>query len=53
MVLEMVERMRKEGACAIEITTRLINPALPLYEKLGFKRLYDNGKYIYLEYLLI
>ena len=54
MILEILERMRKEGVRSVEIVTRLINtPALTLYEKLGFKKLYDNGKYIYLEYSFV
>ncbi len=51
MILEVLKRFEKQGARSVEIVTRLTNtPALTLYEKLGFKRLYDNGKYIYLEY---
>jgi len=51
MIIEILERLKKDGVRSVEIVTRLINtPALTLYEKLGFKKLYDNGKYIYLEY---
>lgn len=53
MIRSVIDRMRGEGIRSIEIVTRLINiPALTLYEKIGFKKLYDNGKYIYLEYVL-
>lgn len=52
MIRYVLERQRKEGAHSVEILTRLINTgALTLYEKLGFKKLYDTGKYIYLEYI--
>jgi|GEM_PF-4610393 ribosomal protein S18 acetylase RimI-like enzyme len=51
MIMYALNRMRQEGAISIEICTRLINSgARTLYEKLGFKYLHDNGKYIYLEY---
>lgn len=54
MILEILGRLEKEGVRSVEIVTRLINtPALTLYEKLGFKKLYDNGKYIYLEYSFV
>ncbi len=51
MIREVLGRMQREGVRSVEIVTRLVNkPALDLYEKIGFKRLYDTGKYIYLEY---
>lgn len=51
MIRFILDRMHQEGALSVEICTRLINKnALSLYEKLGFKYLYDNGKYVYLEY---
>lgn len=51
MIMHVLDVMKKRGVRSVEIVTRLINtPALTLYEKLGFKKLYDNGKYIYLEY---
>ncbi|MBY0109733.1 MAG: GNAT family N-acetyltransferase [Candidatus Babeliaceae bacterium] len=51
MILSVLERMKKEGVRSVEIVTRLINtPALTLYEKLGFKRSHDDGKYVHLEY---
>jgi ribosomal-protein-alanine N-acetyltransferase len=51
MIRDILGRMQREGVRSVEIVTRLTNkPALDLYEKLGFKRLYDTGKYIYLEY---
>ncbi len=51
MIVSVLERMKKEGVRSVEIVTRLINtPALTLYEKLGFKPLHDEGKYIHLEY---
>ncbi len=51
MIRYVLERMEKEGAFSVEICTRLINTkARTLYEKLGFKYSYDDGKYIYLTY---